>query len=285
MYEVCDAIWIKLAPIFMPHPTKSTWENNERHFKAKWNFPNCVGAIDGKHVVFEKPANSGSLFFNYKKTFSIVLLAVMDADYKFIMIDVGSAGKNSDGGIFSHSNFGKRMVENRLNFPPDKVLPGTNITVPYVIVGDEAFPLQRNLMRPYPSSELPGNNPKKIYNYRLSRARNVSEDTFGILTKRFRIFQRRLQLTQEHMIKVVLATCVLHNFLRGDSESLFSELQANDNDNNDSAFEDLRGCGGTFSGVALKIRDTFKDYFSSSNGAVEWQDKMINRGKKMSHDK
>ena len=80
-----------------------------------WNFPHCLGAIDGKHVVIQAPNNSGSLFFNYKKTFSIVLLAVCNANYQFILVDIGEAGKNSDSGIYSKSEIGKVVENNCLN--------------------------------------------------------------------------------------------------------------------------------------------------------------------------
>ena len=83
------------------------WKIIAKKFREKLNFPNCVGAIDGKHVTIKAPGNSGSLFYNYKGTFSLVLLAIADANLKFIYIEVGAYGKNIDGGIFANSTLGK----------------------------------------------------------------------------------------------------------------------------------------------------------------------------------
>ncbi|KAK3758695.1 hypothetical protein RRG08_056735 [Elysia crispata] len=96
--------------------------------------------------------------------------AVTDASGKFVIVDVGSCGGNSDGGVFSHSAFGKRLLENKLHLPNETVIPGTNITTPYVFVADDAFPLRNNIMKPFPHRQL--TREKEIFNYRLSRARN-----------------------------------------------------------------------------------------------------------------
>jgi hypothetical protein len=76
------------------------------------------------------------------------LLALVDANYRFIAIHVGTYGKNSDGGIFSNSNLGKSLKD-KLQIPPGKQLPGSEENLPYALIGDEAFPLSTYLMRPY----------------------------------------------------------------------------------------------------------------------------------------
>lgn len=90
---------------------------------------------------------SGSLFYNYKNYFSIVLLAIVDVNYKFIYIDVGAFGKESDSTIFEKSNFFKKLENNELNIPKTQSLPGTNTKMPYIFIGDEAFSLSSNVMR------------------------------------------------------------------------------------------------------------------------------------------
>ena len=77
--------------------------------------------------------------FKYKHTFSIVLLAVIDADYNFIFVDVGCNGRISDGGVFAKSPLNHCMLDDTLNFPQHFPLPGRQMPVPYVIIADYAF--------------------------------------------------------------------------------------------------------------------------------------------------
>jgi len=93
----------------MPEPSEEQCKANAEDFWNIWNLPNCIGAVKGKHVNIEAHANSGSVYFNHKKPFPAILLALVDANYNFIMIDVGPFGRSSDGGIFSHSALEKRM--------------------------------------------------------------------------------------------------------------------------------------------------------------------------------
>jgi len=77
----------------MPEPNKDKWLDIANKFYLKTNFPNLIGAVDGKHIRCINPKNSGSLFFNYKKYFSVILMAVVDSEYCFISIDLGAYGR------------------------------------------------------------------------------------------------------------------------------------------------------------------------------------------------
>lgn len=96
--ETCEVIWRLLSPVYVSEPTESQYKDIANDFFNMWNIPNCVGAIDGKHIAIKCPAKSGSLYFNYKKFFSIVLMAACDAKYTFTAVSIGSYGSQSDGG-------------------------------------------------------------------------------------------------------------------------------------------------------------------------------------------
>lgn len=262
----------------MPSPTTEQWQNIEKDFCTKWNYPNCIGALDGKHVVTEKPPNSGSTYFNYKKQFSVVLMALVDADLRFITVDVGAYGKNSDGGIFKNSALGRALNGGMLKIPEPKKLPGTDILMPHVIVGDEAFPLSTNLMRPYPGVQLRNNNLKKIYNYRHSRARRCSENAFGLLCKKFRIFFKTLNVIPEHLDIIIMAATCLHNFLRNDK--CFWQPGELEKSEVPQGLQRPRNMGANSTREAINIRDRFSEYFNSPEGLVHWQDERVLRGQR-----
>lgn len=191
-------------------------------FWKHWNFPNCIGAINGKHFVIKCPPNSGNLYFNYKKSFSVVLLAVCDYEYKFTIVDCGAYGSASNDGIFAQSEFGKCLNSNDLNIPVENYkLPLSNIKMLYYFVADEAFPISKRVMRSYPGQFL--DEKKSVFNYRLSRARRIIENTFEILVSRWRIFQRSICLKVEHTDAIIMAAINLHNFLMTENKGVTGE--------------------------------------------------------------
>ena len=99
-----------------------------------------LGAIDDKHIRIESPRNSGTLYHNYKGFFSLVSLAVCDADYCFWMFNVGEYGSNNDSGVLANSNIGKRFEREAFNLPEPKPLHECKFSpVPYYVLGYEIF--------------------------------------------------------------------------------------------------------------------------------------------------
>ena len=141
IHETCRAIWHRLSEAnYLKAPsTAAEWERIPWDFEDRWNFPNATGAIDGKHVVMFQPAGSGSSFFNYNRTHSIVLLGVCDAKYKFILVAIVDSGRQSDGSVYNNSYLGLAIENKRLGIPKDSQLRKSNKILPYVFVGDDAF--------------------------------------------------------------------------------------------------------------------------------------------------
>ena len=113
-----------------------------------------MGALDGKHIVMQAPYNAGSYYFNYKRTHSIVLMALVDANYRFIFVDSGCNGRISDGGVFSRCALSSALENNDLSLPEEQSLSDGSRAQPFVVVADDAFPLKRNIMKPYPFRNL-----------------------------------------------------------------------------------------------------------------------------------
>lgn len=121
----------------MPEPLEKDWKRYAQEFRDIGNFPNCITAGDGKHCSIQAPPNRGFQFFNYNTFFSVVLLAMFDANYNFIAVDIGAYDRNSDGGIWAHSNIGKAFESSNLSVR-ESSLPSTNTKLPHVILGYEA---------------------------------------------------------------------------------------------------------------------------------------------------
>lgn len=261
--------------------TAAEWRKIQSNFEKKWNFPNCVGALDGKHIQIRKPPHSGSQFYTYKHSYSIILFASVDANYCFRYIDVGTNGRANDASIFSNSSLNKALQKNILNLPNNAVF-----------VGDEAFPLRCNLLKPYPKSgATPLNKKQRIFNYRLSRARRIVENAFGILASVFRIFEKAISVDVETVDLIVKSACALHNWLLCTDRHQFVSANLVDIEDIENirlipgawraerrSMDDIIGgiTSNNSSREAQKTRDEYVDYFSGE-GAVYWQDEMINK--------
>lgn len=138
--------------------------------------------LDGKHIYIQPPGLSESIFHNYKGHFSVVLMAVVYANYKFVCENVGSQGSLSGGGLFAHLNLRRAMDGGHVKVPPPAPVPNSNTVMPHMFVEADAFSLCLDLQKPYSHREL--DHDQKVCRYWLSRPRRVVENGFGILPNR-----------------------------------------------------------------------------------------------------
>lgn len=259
----------------MPKPTEETWKIAAHKFWQRWNFPMCVGAIDGKHVRIQCPPTSGSLFYNYKGYFSTVLFALVDAEYKFIAIDVGSYGREGDASIFHKSPIGKKIKNNAWNLPQPKNIPSTDIVVPHVFLGDQAFSLQYNLMTPYSQKKIMTEfgNTMSEYNRRHSRARRVVENAFGILNNCWRIFNTPINAKTTTIDKIVIACCILHNMLRKQNITILTDTELPELTN--PCLVPLERSRGRNHNVGIAVRENFTTYYNSAEGKLPFMTNLL----------
>ena len=212
------------------------------------------------------------------------MLGVVDASYKFLYVDAGAAGRDGDAGVFNESTLNEALKKKSLNLPA-----ATNITedggmmMHYHMVADDAFALTHNMMKPYPHRHL--DKQKRIFNYRLSRARRVVENAFGILAHRFRVFLTRNKLEPKKVTDLILAACCLHKYLVCVNTHIYTS--AGDVENADHSIspgrwrQDYqlpsveRTCHNRNPARSAKEQREFLASYFCNAGAVPWQDNII----------
>ena len=286
--EVCEAIVAEYGDeLLKPPQTEAEWRTVTNEWLSRWNFPHVIGAIDGKHIACKAPANSGSDYYNYKGFFSIILLAVVTSDYKFMWIDVSGKGSTSDAHIYNASAMKEALEKNDLvGFPQPDPLPGDTEDIPYFLVGDDAFGLRTFMMKPYGNKEM--TRTQRIFNYRLSRARRVVENAFGILANRFQVLLTTM-MHKPSTVRLLVKTCViLHNLMRTRYPVMQNKLVDVEDQNGDVVpgawrqgknLQDTRedrvvGHNRDFK-KAKAQRNLIREWCDSSAGSVPWQDRMI----------
>lgn len=254
--ETINYIWEELYAEHMPVPCTDDFKKIAQEFYEMWNFPNVIGALDGKHVRIRCPKYSGSMFFNYKKFFSMVLQGVADAHYRFIAVEVGGYGKQSDGGTFHASSLYELIQKKELKIPEPECLPGTNVKVPFVFIADEAYPLLTYLLVPYPGATLPFQN--ECFNKRLSRARKTIECAFGIIFSKWRLLSKPIETEVNVVESIVKCICVLHNLIIN-KEGIDHNLL-----NVATVPSTIQRAVGRPSNDSKSVRQTFTTYFSNN---------------------
>ncbi len=216
--QVCASIvenpWQECITEHMPQ-SEEDFKGKMKDMNNMWQFPFCWAAIDGCHIPIKCPqggAEASKEYHLFKNFYSIVLMAMVDSNYRFIWGSCGFPGNSHDAIIFQSKSLWENIKEH--GFIPDI---GQNIAD--VIIGDFAFPFQPWLLKPYTNAVL--TEKQRYFNFRLSRARMVAEGAFGQLKDRWRVLLRRNE-SSPHEAKTATLTCmVLHNICisKGDTIS------------------------------------------------------------------
>ncbi len=138
------------------------WRGISNRFGEWWQFQYTLGALDGKHVAIRRPHNCDSLYYNYKGFLSIILLALVDDDYKVIWADIVVHGSPFDAQVFADSELRDAIDDGVIGFPDHDPLSCDDEDTSYFIIGDDAFPLQTWKMKPFVRQNLPES--KRIFN-------------------------------------------------------------------------------------------------------------------------
>ena len=211
-------------------------------------------------------------------------MAIADSDYKFLYVNVGTNGRISDGGVYAATDISRLLERNKLKIPAPSPISADGTLLPYFLVADEAFPLRTYIMKPFPFRNQ--THEQRIYNYRLSRARRVIENAFGIMACRFRVLLQPMMIAPDRAEKVTLACCVLHNYLRtrsptstgnvGDVEDTHSHEISLGTWREDSHMTELAKMRGNNATAPAKEQRLYLcNFFSSPEGEVSWQEKMV----------
>ena len=218
--DVCTAIVRVLLPKYIKIPSGDSLKDVVDGCVHKWEFPPCIGAVDGTHIPIKSPEECPADYYNRKGWHSVIMQGMVNHLGHFADVYIGWPGRVHDAGVFANSTLYKRGQDCTL-FPDwKKSISGTD--VPLVILGDLAYPLLPWLMKAFPDN---GNSShqQKTFNYRLSRARVIVEHAYGRLKGRWRCLLKRLDVSVCDVPKLVAACCVLHNICEIHGESFDEE--------------------------------------------------------------
>ena len=191
-------------------------------FQRKWNFPQCLGAIDGTHIPIKAPLVHHADYYNRKCFHSVILQGVCDSQCCFTDVFAGWPGRAHDSRVFGRSQIGNLITEGRL-IPDDSNLRRVidNHVIEPFLIGDPAYPISKHLMKNYPGSNLTPE--KERFNYRLSFTRIQIERAFGRLKGRWRCLLKALECELDKVVLHATTACILHNMCEERKECYLEE--------------------------------------------------------------
>ena len=260
--EVCTVIAQQLLKRYISIPTGDNLTAVVTGFEDTWGFPQCAGAIDGSHIPIQAPGECPKDYYNRKGHHSILLQALVDHRYCFMDINIGWPGSVHDARVLANSELYQRGQMGVLFPEQPKQIEG--VSVPLLILGDPAYPLLPWIMKPYTDTGRLSRQ-QSGFNYRLSRARVVTENAFGRLKARWRCLMKRNDTNIAMMPTVVAACAILHNMCEIHGDKFNEEWLLDVSDSQSQAHaQNMDGQQAVAERQAEKVRTALAKYFVSN---------------------
>ena len=259
VHEFCEAL-SRLSSTFVKFPRTPLELGKAIHLfkeEVKFKIPQAFAAVDGTHIEIQAPnCLSKTDYFSRTKRYTVNTQCIVGANLIFYSVATGYPGSCHDARVWAESRIGKFSVSGALKFPEEII---DQVKVKPLLLGDSAYPLSVNLLKPYPFLNALTPEEKK-FNVILSGARVTVERGIGILKARWRILLKRLDATIENVSDVIITCVVLHNFCQfendefSDDDGILDELIRRER----RAKNMRRQHGGTTCAAGNHLRDVIK---------------------------
>jgi hypothetical protein len=219
LHEFCSVVVHLFFKRFIKFPaTPQEIQTTINGFQDKFNYPVCLGALDGTHIPIKPPLGSETDYFNFKKYHSVIMLATVNSDLLFTYVNIGAPGRCNDASIFNRCILSE-VIEDPIY--ANHFIMVNNTKIQSHLIADSAFALNRTVLKPFADrADLPKCH--STFNYRLSRARCSVERAFGALKNRFRLLHKKIEFKLCNTTNIIKTAAILHNLcvMNNDNEEI-----------------------------------------------------------------